>query len=86
MFLDDVKAQLDTTYSAAELRLLKNAHTANYIDAERLFQVAHSNSPDVVESLMPLNLIAATVAHVAKTTHDDGPFLFSYLDWLRSGN
>lgn len=75
IFLDDLKEQLVKSHSKAELHFLTNRETSKYEKAERLFEISPSGTLEASEIIVPLDLMAATIAHLAKTTPSDGAIL-----------
>jgi HrpA-like RNA helicase len=75
IFLDDLKEQLVKSHSKAELDFLTDRETSKYEEAERLFEIAPLETLEATEIIVPLNLMAATIAHLAKTTPSDGAIL-----------
>jgi ATP-dependent RNA helicase DHX36 len=75
VFLEDLTLQLFASHGEEILGLLADKETSRYVESEHTFKTANQETPDVSENAVPLRLIAATIAHVAKTTPSGGAIL-----------
>lgn len=74
-FLEDLKAQLVESYTESDLAMLTDRETIKYTETERRLESDPLKLDKTPATVVPLKLMAATIAHVAKTTTPDGAIL-----------